>query len=171
MGEPIFREDFQYLFLTRIPSDVYLDSLKCTLAFHIPRVWGQRATVWQRQPALSFTPKWILSWPSRGLLEESQFQEAVIRSLAEPTPYFCQFWSEESAKQKHSPGGTSTTPTSPEFSPKCRAEDEDAGGVQERSPTETSEAQESLSVIIRKEQFREQKETIIRWAKLRGISK
>uniref|UniRef100_A0A670JW57 Cilia and flagella associated protein 65 n=1 Tax=Podarcis muralis TaxID=64176 RepID=A0A670JW57_PODMU len=97
----------------------------------------------------------MLSTVIKGLLEESQFQEAVIRSLAEPTPYFCQFWSEESAKQKHSPGGTSTTPTSPEFSPKCRAEDEDAGGVQERSPTETSEAQESLSVIIRKEQFRE----------------
>nr|XP_034983136.1 cilia- and flagella-associated protein 65 isoform X1 [Zootoca vivipara] len=104
----------------------------------------------------------MLSTVIKGLLEESQFHEAVMRSLAKPTPYFCQFWSEESAKQKHSPGGTSTRPTSPEFSPRCRAEDEDAGGAVERSPIETSEAQESLSVIIRKEQFREQKETIIR---------
>uniref|UniRef100_A0A670JW35 Cilia and flagella associated protein 65 n=1 Tax=Podarcis muralis TaxID=64176 RepID=A0A670JW35_PODMU len=117
--------------------------------------------------ALSSGPQgrcWFSVYSPTRQINEMLFVTALsfTPNLAEPTPYFCQFWSEESAKQKHSPGGTSTTPTSPEFSPKCRAEDEDAGGVQERSPTETSEAQESLSVIIRKEQFREQKETIIR---------
>ncbi|XP_061465321.1 cilia- and flagella-associated protein 65 isoform X2 [Rhineura floridana] len=98
----------------------------------------------------------------RGLLEEIQFQEAVIRSLAEPTPYFCQFWSEESAKQKQSSAGTSPTITSPVFTTKNRTEDEDAGGEGEVSPSGTSDAPETLSAIIRKEQFREQKETIIR---------
>ncbi|XP_062972842.1 cilia- and flagella-associated protein 65 [Elgaria multicarinata webbii] len=102
----------------------------------------------------------LLSTVIKGLLEESQFQEAVIRSLVEPTPYFCQFWSEESAKQKHSPGGTSSTP-SPELSTKGRIEGEDTGGRQ-LSSARTSDADEDLSVIIRKEQFREQKELIIR---------
>ncbi|XP_044294405.1 cilia- and flagella-associated protein 65 [Varanus komodoensis] len=100
----------------------------------------------------------LLSTVIKGLLEESQFQEAVIRKLAEPIPYFCQFWSEESAKQKQSPGGTFTT-TSPELS--TRTEGEDSEG-REASPEGTVDAEETLSVIIRKEQFREQKESIIR---------
>ncbi|KAH0621232.1 hypothetical protein JD844_022312 [Phrynosoma platyrhinos] len=102
----------------------------------------------------------MLSTVIKGLLEETQFQEAVIRSLAEPTPYFCQLWSEESAKQKRSTGGTSTTTSSPEVVPKNRIENEDSRG--EASPAGSPDAHETLSVIIRKEQFREQKEYIIR---------
>nr|XP_020647832.1 cilia- and flagella-associated protein 65 isoform X1 [Pogona vitticeps] len=103
----------------------------------------------------------MLSTVIKGLLEETQFQEAVIRSLAEPTPYFCQFWSPESAKQKHSPSGTSPAAFSPESSPKCRVESEASEG-EKASPAGSSDAQESVSVIIRKEHFREQKEAIMR---------
>ncbi|XP_075789053.1 cilia- and flagella-associated protein 65 isoform X3 [Pelodiscus sinensis] len=45
----------------------------------------------------------------RGLLEDSQFQQAMSQSLAEPVPYFHQFWSEESAPlggSRQSPGGS-----------------------------------------------------------------
>lgn len=102
--------------------------------------------------------------PSRGLLEETQFQKAVVRSLAEPTPYFCQFWSEESAKRqekRQSLGGTSTTTPSAELSTKGRKGEEYLGGGDAYS-VGTSETEESVSVIIRKEQCREQKEAIIR---------
>nr|XP_060629252.1 cilia- and flagella-associated protein 65 [Anolis sagrei ordinatus] len=102
----------------------------------------------------------MLSTVIKGLLEETQFQEAVTRSLVEPIPYFCQFWCEESAKQRHSPGGTSISSPSLEGSPKGRTESEDFRG--EASPGGIMDARESLSVIIRKEQFREQKECIIR---------
>ncbi|KAM6460482.1 cilia- and flagella-associated protein 65 isoform 3-T4 [Liasis olivaceus] len=102
----------------------------------------------------------MLSTVIKGLLEETQFQEAMIKSLAEPTPYFYQFWSEKSAKQKKSPTGTSPVTPSPEFSTKDRLDDEDLGR-ETVSPRCTS-VSENLSVIIRKEQFREQKESIIR---------
>ncbi|XP_063144976.1 cilia- and flagella-associated protein 65 [Candoia aspera] len=103
----------------------------------------------------------MLSTVIKGLLEETQFQEAVIRSLAEPIPYFYQFWCEKSAKQKKSPTGTSPTTPSPEFSTKSRADDEDSGR-ETVSSGGTSVVTENLSVIIRKEQFREEKESIVR---------
>ncbi|XP_070585217.1 cilia- and flagella-associated protein 65 isoform X2 [Erythrolamprus reginae] len=99
----------------------------------------------------------MLSMVIKGLLEETQFQEAVARSLTEPIPYFYQFWSEKSAKQKKSPpSGTSPETPSPEFSAKSRTDGEDI------SPRVTSLVSENLSVIIRKEQSREEKEFIIR---------
>lgn len=94
-------------------------------------------------------------------MEETQFQEAVARSLTEPIPYFYQFWSEKSAKQKKSPTGTSPETPSPEFSAKGRTDDEDLG-KETVSPRVTSFVTENLSVIIRKEQSREEKEFIIR---------
>ncbi|XP_054827614.1 cilia- and flagella-associated protein 65 [Eublepharis macularius] len=105
----------------------------------------------------------VLSTVIKGLLEESQFHEAVVRSIAEPTPYFCQFWSEESAKlhNKKQSSGTSPTTPSPEVSTKDRREDENTSRG-EVSPSGTSDAAESLSTIIRKEHFREQREAIIR---------
>ncbi|XP_053117944.1 cilia- and flagella-associated protein 65 isoform X2 [Hemicordylus capensis] len=106
----------------------------------------------------------MLSTVIKGLLVETQFQEAVIRSLEEPIPYFCQFWSKESAKlhgKKQSPGGISPTSCSPEFSPKEKIDEENTG-EKEASSARTSNPGESLSFIIRKEQSREQKEAIIR---------
>uniref|UniRef100_A0A8C7E516 Cilia and flagella associated protein 65 n=1 Tax=Naja naja TaxID=35670 RepID=A0A8C7E516_NAJNA len=103
----------------------------------------------------------MLSMVIKGLLEETQFQEAVARSLTEPIPYFYQFWSETSAKQKKSPTGTSPETPSPEISAKSRTEDEDLGR-ETVSPRVTSLVTENLSVIIRKEQSREDKEFLIR---------
>uniref|UniRef100_A0A8C5SG10 Cilia and flagella associated protein 65 n=1 Tax=Laticauda laticaudata TaxID=8630 RepID=A0A8C5SG10_LATLA len=97
----------------------------------------------------------------RGLLEEKQFQDAVARSLTEPIPYFYQFWSETSAKQKKSPTDTSPETPCPEISAKNRTEDEDLGR-ETVSPRVTSFVTENLSVIIRKEQSREDKELLIR---------
>ncbi|XP_026521138.1 cilia- and flagella-associated protein 65 [Notechis scutatus] len=103
----------------------------------------------------------MLSMVIKGLLEEKQFQEAVARSLTEPIPYFYQFWSETSAKQKKSPTGTSPETPCPEISAKNRTEDEDLGR-ETISPRVTSFVTENLSVIIRKEQSREDKEFLIR---------
>ncbi|XP_015270852.1 PREDICTED: coiled-coil domain-containing protein 108 [Gekko japonicus] len=105
----------------------------------------------------------VLSTVIKGLLEETQFHEAVMRSIAEPTPYFCQFWSEESAKlhDKKQSTGTSPTTPSPEVSAKDKTGEEDTRRG-EVSPSGTSDAVESLSVIIRKEQFLEEREAILR---------
>ncbi|XP_048341402.1 LOW QUALITY PROTEIN: cilia- and flagella-associated protein 65 [Sphaerodactylus townsendi] len=105
----------------------------------------------------------VLSTVIKGLLEETQFHSAVMRSIAEPIPYFCQFWSEESAKlldKKQSPG-TSPTPPSSEVNAKDR-QGEEAARREEVSPSGTSDAAETPSVIIRKEQFREEREAILR---------
>nr|XP_056708024.1 cilia- and flagella-associated protein 65 [Euleptes europaea] len=101
----------------------------------------------------------VLSTVIKGLLEETQFHEAVMRSIAEPTPYFCQFWSEESAKLQDKKQSSGTSPTTP--SPEVRRGEEDTQR-EEVSPSGTSDAVESLSVIIRKEHFREERETILR---------
>ncbi|XP_077176848.1 cilia- and flagella-associated protein 65 isoform X2 [Paroedura picta] len=105
----------------------------------------------------------VLSTVIKGLLEETQFHEAVVRSIAEPIPYFCQFWSEESAKLhgKKQSSGTSPTTPSPEVSTKDKLGEEDTKR-EEVSPSETSDAVETLSVIIRKEQFREEREAVLR---------
>ncbi|XP_034289620.1 cilia- and flagella-associated protein 65 isoform X1 [Pantherophis guttatus] len=103
----------------------------------------------------------MLSMVIKGLLEETQFQEAVARSLTEPIPYFYQFWSEKSAKQKKSPTGSSPETPSPELIIKGRTDDEDLGR-ETVTPRVTSFVTENLSVIIRKEQSREEKEFIIR---------
>lgn len=94
-------------------------------------------------------------------MEETQFQQAVARSLTEPIPYFYQFWSEKSAKQKKSSTGTSPETPSPDFNAKGRTDDEDLGR-ETVPPRVPSCVTENLSVIIRKEQSREEKEFIIR---------
>ncbi|XP_060117268.1 cilia- and flagella-associated protein 65 isoform X2 [Heteronotia binoei] len=105
----------------------------------------------------------VLSTVIKGLLEETQFHEAVVRNIAEPTPYFCQFWSEESAKlhDKKQSSGTSPKTPSPEVIAKDKIGEEDTRRG-EVSPSGTSDAIESLSVIIRKEQFQEEREAILR---------
>ncbi|KAJ7345982.1 hypothetical protein JRQ81_001932 [Phrynocephalus forsythii] len=129
--------------------------------------WAELASCTEQEAQLvtdmlSTVIKWVASLPETRQCKSNRVPEAVIRSLAEPIPYFCQFWSPESAKQKHSPGGTSPAATfSPECSPKGGIGSESSEG-EEASPAGRSDAPERLSVIMRKEHCREQKEAIMR---------
>lgn len=100
------------------------------------------------------------------MLEETQFHEAVVKSFAEPIPYFCQFWSAESAKlqdKKQHPGGTSVKTSFLEFSTKDDIIEEEEFVEEKVPPAGTAPDDERrLSVIIRKENSREQKEAIVR---------
>uniref|UniRef100_A0A8D0LCE8 Cilia and flagella associated protein 65 n=1 Tax=Sphenodon punctatus TaxID=8508 RepID=A0A8D0LCE8_SPHPU len=98
----------------------------------------------------------VLSAVIRGLLEDTQFHEAVTWSLAEPVPYFFQFWSEESAKRvdrKQSLGGGASSSMDP--SP-------DPGAGEGVGEEEELEEEESLTDIVLHEQIREQKDKISR---------
>ncbi|XP_066477298.1 cilia- and flagella-associated protein 65 [Tiliqua scincoides] len=111
----------------------------------------------------------VLSIVIKGLLEDTQFHEAMIRSLAEPIPYFRQFWSKESAKlqdKKQCPGGTSIKTSFLEFNIKDKIEEEEEEEEEEfgeeKASSGTSADEKCLSAIIRKEHSREQKEAIVR---------
>lgn len=87
----------------------------------------------------------------------------MIKSLSEPIPYFRQFWCEESAKlqdKKQIPGGTSVKTSFLELSINDRLEED---FVEEKVlSTRISGDEQRISVIIRKEQSREQKEALLR---------
>uniref|UniRef100_A0A673SXB1 Cilia and flagella associated protein 65 n=1 Tax=Suricata suricatta TaxID=37032 RepID=A0A673SXB1_SURSU len=86
----------------------------------------------------------------RGLLEDKIFHEAVNQSLVEKIPYFCQFWSEQSAKFKAQNNSLHLVPV---LSPSSSSweEDEDKeqkedklslGKKEEEEEEETSEEEE-----------------------------
>ncbi|XP_074857085.1 cilia- and flagella-associated protein 65 [Carettochelys insculpta] len=105
----------------------------------------------------------------RGLLEDTQFHQAVSSSLAEPMPYFHQFWSEKSAKlqgRTQSPGGSSRA--SPSLDP-CTEDKPEEEREQERKTSQTTscrsageEPQDSLQGVLLQEQLRQEKEAMAR---------
>uniref|UniRef100_A0A8C3S3X0 Coiled-coil domain containing 108 n=1 Tax=Chelydra serpentina TaxID=8475 RepID=A0A8C3S3X0_CHESE len=113
----------------------------------------------------------LLAAVIRGLLEDTQFHQAVSRSMVEPVPYFHQFWAAGSAKhqgRKWSPGG------SPRASPSSAPCAKDKPGEEEERQEECEmslvtspraageEPPDSLRDILHQEQLREEKETITR---------
>ncbi|XP_025008202.2 cilia- and flagella-associated protein 65 isoform X3 [Gallus gallus] len=95
----------------------------------------------------------------RDLLENTQFHDAVRRSLQEPIPYFSQFQREETAKTQHR-GQCSTIPSSLSASPDLFTEEngEKKETSQESSPSnDVLGSWEGLSEVLRHEQLREQK--------------
>ncbi|XP_069872977.1 cilia- and flagella-associated protein 65 isoform X3 [Dipodomys merriami] len=84
----------------------------------------------------------------RGLLEDKNFQEAVDQNLVEEVPYFCQFWSEQSA-QTMAPYGslylmpvTSMTSDNKAVEKKEREEEEEEEEEQEEKEEEEEEEEE-----------------------------
>ncbi|XP_053899197.1 cilia- and flagella-associated protein 65 isoform X2 [Malaclemys terrapin pileata] len=113
----------------------------------------------------------LLTAVIRGLLEDTQFHQAVSRSLAEPMPYFHQFWTAESAKhqgRKRSPGGSSRASPSPAPCAKDKPGEEEERQEECEMSLVTSpraageEPPDSLRDILHQEQLREEKETITR---------
>lgn len=96
-------------------------------------------------------------------MEDTRFHEAVSQGLAEPTPYFCQLRSEESAPRAAGPpslGSASAAPPSPGSGTTVEpgaGEEEEQGG-----PEVPQDLQESLGEILHREQVQEQKEAIAR---------
>ncbi|KAM6070538.1 cilia- and flagella-associated protein 65 [Chlamydotis macqueenii] len=106
----------------------------------------------------------ILMGVIRGLLENSQFHDAVRRSLDEPIPYFCQFLCEESAELQDR-RQRSTVPSRVSASPNLYPEkDEERKEMrQETSPnSDLLESWERMSEISHHKQLREQKEMMSR---------
>lgn len=92
-------------------------------------------------------------------MENTQFHDAVRRSLQEPIPYFSQFQREETAKTQHR-GQCSTIPSSLSASPDLFTEEngEKKETSQESSPSnDVLGSWEGLSEVLRHEQLREQK--------------
>lgn len=95
----------------------------------------------------------------RGLLENTQFHDAVRKSLQEPIPYFSQFQHEETAKIQHR-GQCSTIPSGLSASPDLFTEEngERKEMSQESSPSnDFLGSWEGLSEVFRHERLREQK--------------
>uniref|UniRef100_A0A8B9DIV1 Cilia and flagella associated protein 65 n=1 Tax=Anser cygnoides TaxID=8845 RepID=A0A8B9DIV1_ANSCY len=106
-------------------------------------------------------PKYFLP---RGLLENTQFQDAVKRSLNEPIPYFSQFRCKESVETQDG-GQCTTVPSRGSASPDLYTEEngEREEMKQESSPNkEFLESWERLSEVFQHEQLREQKELLSR---------
>ncbi|XP_039349450.1 cilia- and flagella-associated protein 65 isoform X4 [Mauremys reevesii] len=112
----------------------------------------------------------LLTAVIRGLLEDTQFHQAVSRSLTEPMPYFHQFWTAESAKHQgrtRSPGGSSRASPSPAPCAKDEPGEEEEERQEEcemslvTSPRAAGEEPpDSLRDVLHQEQLREEKETI-----------
>lgn len=99
-----------------------------------------------------------------GLLENTQFQDAVKRSLDEPIPYFSQFRCKESVETQDG-GQCTTVPSRGSASPDLYTEEngEREEMKQESSPNkEFLESWERLSEVFQHEQLREQKELLSR---------
>uniref|UniRef100_A0A8B9DJ14 Cilia and flagella associated protein 65 n=1 Tax=Anser cygnoides TaxID=8845 RepID=A0A8B9DJ14_ANSCY len=99
-----------------------------------------------------------------GLLENTQFQDAVKRSLNEPIPYFSQFRCKESVETQDG-GQCTTVPSRGSASPDLYTEEngEREEMKQESSPNkEFLESWERLSEVFQHEQLREQKELLSR---------
>ncbi|KYO24080.1 coiled-coil domain-containing protein 108 isoform A [Alligator mississippiensis] len=113
----------------------------------------------------------LLAMVIRGLLEDTRFHEAVSQGLAEPTPYFCQLRSEESAPRAAGPpslGSASAAPPSPGSGTTVEpgaGEEEEQGG-----PEVPQDLQESLGEILHREQVQEQKEAIARLPAFRTLA-
>ncbi|XP_067426153.1 cilia- and flagella-associated protein 65 [Emydura macquarii macquarii] len=116
----------------------------------------------------------------RGLLEDTQFHQAVSRSLAEPMPYFHQFWSEESAKlqgRKQRLGSSSRVFPSPGACAKDKPgeeEEEERKEECEMRPVTSAKAAgreplDSWCDVLHQEQLREQKEKITRLLAFRNL--
>ncbi|NWW99450.1 CFA65 protein, partial [Caloenas nicobarica] len=102
----------------------------------------------------------ILTGVIRGLLENTQFHDAVRRSLDEPIPYFSQFRCAESAElqdRRQCSMVFSTASASPDLYP-------DEGGEGKQMSQEASPSNDLLDswVIFHHEQLREQKELMSR---------
>lgn len=106
-------------------------------------------------------------------MEDTQFHQAVSRSLDEPLPYFQQVRAAGSAKhqgRKQSLGGSSRASPSPAPCAKDKSGEEEEGERQEEcemslvtSPRAAGEEPpDSLRDILQQEQLREEKETITR---------
>ncbi|XP_038277803.2 cilia- and flagella-associated protein 65 isoform X3 [Dermochelys coriacea] len=115
----------------------------------------------------------LLAAVIRGLLEDTEFHQAMSRSLDEPLPYFHQVRAAGSAKhqgRKRSPGGSSRASLSPAPCAKDKPGEEEEGESQEEcemslvtSPRAAGEEPpDSLRDILQQEQLREEKETITR---------
>uniref|UniRef100_A0A673TA59 Cilia and flagella associated protein 65 n=1 Tax=Suricata suricatta TaxID=37032 RepID=A0A673TA59_SURSU len=75
----------------------------------------------------------------RGLLEDKIFHEAVNQSLVEKIPYFCQFWSEQSAKFKAQNNSLHLVPV---LSPSSSKEEEEETSEEEEEELEEEEEEE-----------------------------
>nr|XP_025951513.1 cilia- and flagella-associated protein 65 [Dromaius novaehollandiae] len=102
----------------------------------------------------------MLTGVIRGLLEDTQFHDAVSRSLDEPIPYFSQLRCEESAELQDK-GQSSRVPSRVSPSPDLYLEEKDEGMKeirQETSPSNDSLVSwERMSDLFHHEQLREQK--------------
>ncbi|OXB77111.1 UNVERIFIED_CONTAM: hypothetical protein H355_007758 [Colinus virginianus] len=110
----------------------------------------------------------VLTGVIRGLLENTQFHNAVRRSLQEPIPYFSQFQHEKSAKTQQ----CSTVPSRLSAYPDLFTKEDGEGKEmrQESSPSnDFLGSWEGLSEIFHHEQLREQKTMMKRHPTFRNL--
>ncbi|XP_069717405.1 cilia- and flagella-associated protein 65 [Phaenicophaeus curvirostris] len=106
----------------------------------------------------------ILTGVIRGLLENTQFHDAVRRSLDEPIPYFSQFQCEESAELQDMRQCSTVSSRVSAFSDLYPEKDGERKEMrQETSPkNDLLESWERMSEILHHEQLREQREMMSR---------
>ncbi|KAM6259969.1 cilia- and flagella-associated protein 65 isoform 4-T4 [Spheniscus humboldti] len=161
-----FTSEFPKYFLSRPFSDwplesKFVDGSRDRDRMDMDPKWLSLATA-SKQELQTVTD--ILTGVIRGLLENTQFHDAVRRSLDEPIPYFSQFRCEESAELRDR-RQCSTVPSrvsaSPDLYPEKDGERKETR--QETSPNnDLLESWERMSEILHHEQLREQKEMMSR---------
>ncbi|NXC37869.1 CFA65 protein, partial [Penelope pileata] len=165
-----FTSEFPKYFLPchRLPETAFVDGSGDRDGMEMDPAWLSLVTA-SKQELQIVTD--VLAGVIRGVLESTQFHNAVRRSLEEPIPYFSQLQCEEPSKAQDN-GQCSTVPSRASTSPDLHTEEdgERKETCQESPPSnEFMESWEKLSEVFHHEQLREQKEVMRRQPAFRSL--